>query len=65
MTVKIIVPGVLPEEKIITVKCPNCKCQFTFNPPDAKLEFDQRDGDYYAINCPTCGRRCTVSEGGI
>jgi hypothetical protein len=65
MTVKIIVPGILPEEKIITGKCLNCKCSFTFNPPDAKLVLDTRDGDYYSIACPTCGYQCTVSEGGI
>lgn len=56
MTVKIIVPGILPEEKILTGKC---NCQFTFTTRDAKLIFDQRDGDYYAINCPTCGRQHT------
>jgi hypothetical protein len=49
MTVKIIVPGILPAGK-----CRNCSCQFTFNPSDARLVLDQRDGNYYTIDCPTC-----------
>lgn len=37
--------------------CPECKCQFTFNPIDKKRVF-MCDGmiDYEYIECPECGK---------
>lgn len=55
MTVTITRPGILPETAVYPAKCGRCKCEFTFNPPDAKRENDQRDGDFYRIPCPACG----------
>lgn len=56
MTVTITKPGKRPEAITYDAKCLHCKCEFTFNPPDAKYENDQRDGDFYRIAYPTCGR---------
>ncbi len=58
MVIKIKKPGVLPDTRILDCTCRNCKCEFEFNPPDAKLEYDQREGDFYRIKCPTCGMEC-------
>lgn len=61
MTIKITKPGALPDTKVLSTACTNCGCQFSFNPPDAKYEADQRDGDFYRIACPTCGKDCFTS----
>lgn len=58
MTIKITKPGTLPETRVFGANCRHCGCEFTFNPPDAKYETDQRDGDFYRIPCPTCGQDC-------
>ena len=61
MTIHIMKQGVLPETKVFYTKCGRCGCEFTFNPPDAKYEAYQRDGDFYRIACPTCGTDCCKS----
>lgn len=61
MVVKIVKLGKRPEEVVFTTTCRNCTTTFTFNPPDAKFNDDQRDGSYYSINCPVCGEQCTRS----
>ena len=52
---KIIKEGKLPEVETIRVTCRNCNCVFEFLVGEAKKTFDQRDGDYYTIACPTVG----------
>lgn len=54
MTVKILIPGMEPEHTPIRGDCRHCGCAFEFMPADAKLIFDQRDGDFYFIPCPYC-----------
>jgi hypothetical protein len=54
MVVTITKPGRLPSEQTIATWCRRCRCEFTFNPPDARYVNDQRDGDFYTIACPTC-----------
>ncbi|MBI1620052.1 hypothetical protein [Aquamicrobium zhengzhouense] len=61
MTVQIIRPGTLPEERAYTATCRNCDCQFTFLRADARYVPDQRDGDYLSIPCPTCTKEFTTS----
>jgi hypothetical protein len=56
MTIKIVRRGELPEEKIYRGTCSYCKTEFTFNGSDGKFRSDQRDGDYYEIDCPLCCR---------
>ena len=58
MTITITKPG-RKEPVTISVSCRACGCEFTFNPPDARYEVDQRDGDFYRVPCPTCGKDCT------
>lgn len=54
MSVSILVPGRIPENRPMEATCRNCGCVFQFTPQDAKRVNDQRDGDFYSISCPTC-----------
>lgn len=56
---KIIKQGKLPEEQIYHSVCNYCKTEFEFAEKEGKVVFEQRDGDYVAIDCPLCKRRCT------
>lgn len=58
---RIIKAGILPENKVITATCMYCKCVFEFSVKEAKHVSDQRDGDYYQIDCPTCSRTLSVN----
>lgn len=51
---KIIRQGQIPEERIIRKSCKRCKTLFEFPLKEAKRTFDQRDGDFTTIKCPTC-----------
>lgn len=61
MAVKIIKRGRLPEDIEYNVDCYRCKTEFTFAGADARFYSDQRDGDYYQIDCPVCCKPITVS----
>jgi hypothetical protein len=50
------------EEPTYDATCRTCKTQFTFNPSDAKLVHDQRDGDYFEVICPCCPTKVTVAK---
>jgi hypothetical protein len=50
---EIIKPGKLQSKRKISATCRKCDCVFTFTAEEADVVFDQRDGDYYAITCPT------------
>lgn len=48
--------------KELKTKCRSCNTEFAFLPLEAKLHFDQRDGDFYAIACPVCKAQVTVQK---
>ena len=50
---KIIRSGKNRKKKSHTVDC-RCGCKFSFTADDAKLIYDQRDGDAYKVGCPEC-----------
>lgn len=56
---KILKQGQLPENRVYQATCNNCKTEFEYRQAEAKVVYDQRDGNYLAINCPLCGRTCT------
>lgn len=56
---KVIEPGLVPNERIKRIKCDNCKAVFEFALKEAKLTSDWRDGDFYQIGCPTCHKTHT------
>jgi uncharacterized protein with PIN domain len=61
MTITIIKRGTDPREQPINTTCSRCKTEFSFHEADAKRVTDQRDGDYFDLPCPVCGKSCTVS----
>ena len=63
MTVKILIPGMEPEQTPIRGDCPWCGCAFEFMPADAKPIFDHRYGNFYSIPCPYCKRDYTKQVG--
>lgn len=57
--VKIIKRGLIPEERIHYVTCRHCRSELSFNEGEANRTSDQRDGDFFTIKCPVCGRSVT------
>lgn len=55
--------GKLPEAEEYTIVCGNCDCMFKFTRREARLQTDDRDGDFLEINCPTvgCAKVCTTT----
>lgn len=65
----IILKGTLPDQIKYQGRCNHCTTVFTFVAKEAKLTYDQRDGDFFEVACPLpgCGRtvyvqRATVNE---
>jgi len=56
---KILKEGKLPQEKTYTATCRDCKTVFEFKQKEAKMNYDQRDGNYLSVNCPVCWRLST------
>lgn len=56
---KIIYRGVDPEDRLIQAECINCKTRVEFTPPEAEYVSDQREGDFYRVACPVCGKPIT------
>lgn len=49
------------EPETVRFECRNCKCIFeALKRLEVRLISDQRDGDYYECECPTCKTNCTV-----
>lgn len=44
------------------VNCKHCGSLLEFMRMEAKLVFDQRDGDYYRLICPACTRDVTIAS---
>lgn len=47
---KILKPGIKPEEIVTRDRCSRCGCEFEYTRAD--VHTDQREGDY--VNCPCC-----------
>lgn len=58
---RVIKQGQLPEEKLYTITCFNCKTQFEFARKEAQYQSDWRDGDFLRIDCPLCKNSCTTA----
>lgn len=56
---KVIKQGIDPATKEIRATCSNCKTEIEFLPHEARYSSDQRDGDFYSVDCPTCKRIIT------
>lgn len=54
MAITIINRGIAPDTVPIEVLCRHCQTRFSFLKTDAKYVPDQRDGDFYEIDCPVC-----------
>lgn len=54
--VEIIKKGSLPSEDTFVSICNHCKTIFRFKRGEARISFDQRDGDTLVIKCPVCER---------
>ena len=53
---RIIKQGKKPEEQLVTGTCYNCKTEVEFAKGEAVRSYsDQRDGQGWAVKCPTCG----------
>lgn len=57
--VRIIKEGREPDTKPVVATCSRCSTVFEFFPPEAQYVSDQRDGDFYSIDCPVCKREVT------
>lgn len=57
---RIIERGTPPADKPIQAKCNNCKTLFEFMQNEAQRVHDQRDGDYWHLNCPVCNHTVSV-----
>ena len=53
---RVIKEGFIPEEYIYQATCNHCKTEIEFAAKEAKRTNDQRDGDFYTVKCPLCGR---------
>lgn len=56
---KVIKQGTDPSTQPIHATCSNCKTEVEFLPHEARYSSDQRDGDFYSVDCPTCNRTIT------
>lgn len=53
---EILKQGTKPEDSVHTGRCINCGTEVKFKRSEGKVTFDQRDGDYVTVACPTCRR---------
>lgn len=58
--VDIIKLGVVPGDRQHETTCRNCDTQFRFKEAEARFQRDQRDGDFWEIDCPLCRINCTA-----
>jgi len=50
-----------PISKHIRATCNRCGCEFEcLRDKEAKLISDQREGDFYSVDCPDCGKLVTI-----
>lgn len=54
---RIVTQGTDPDTVPVQGTCNHCKTTVEFLPHEAKRHSDQRDGDAYEVQCPTCKRQ--------
>ncbi len=62
---KIIKEGKLPEDNEDNEydgTCHNCSTIIKFKQHEAKINYDQRDGDFLSIRCPLCNKYINVNR---
>lgn len=52
---KIIKEGKLPEQKIYSGTCHYCNCEVEAEKWEWSFTYDQREGNFLQIDCPTIG----------
>lgn len=57
---KVISKGIDPATVPLQCTCGQCRSVIEFLPHEAKYTSDQRDGDFYKIQCPVCGTAITT-----
>lgn len=57
---RIIKEGRIPETVEHETTCRKCSTVFAWKITEAKYQIDQRDGDFYRINCPLCQQEAYV-----
>ncbi len=62
---KIISKGVDPATVPIMASCNKCKTTVEFMPAEAQYTSDQRDGDFYTVDCPVCKSKITANVHGL
>jgi len=56
MTIVITKQGTPPSKRPYNGTCGYCKTQYKCLQEDGDVIFDQRDGDFLRIKCPSCGK---------
>lgn len=56
MAIKVIKPGKKPETHRMEGMCNNCSCVIECERGDTEEFHDQREGSFYSVKCPTCGK---------
>lgn len=59
---RVIKQGVNPATVQLRGTCNNCRTEVEFSPIEAKFSSDQRDGDFYTVECPTCSKSIHVNK---
>lgn len=63
MAIEVIKRGNPPSEAIYDRTCDSCHSQLRFRRGDARMSYDQRDGDAVVIDCPVCGKQVWTAVG--
>lgn len=61
MAIRVLKSGKTKNQKPYTVKCSNCRCEFSFERADVNITNDSRDGDYVTAPCPECNKGASVA----
>lgn len=59
---EIIRRGKLPGHKEHQVECDECSTVFRFMEKEARIEYDQRDGNALVVACPVCGKEIWIAH---
>jgi ribosomal protein S27E len=55
--VRILKQGMPPGERKFQVTCKSCRSELEFKASEAAYTNDQRDGEFWQIQCPVCSDR--------
>jgi len=51
---KIISQGIRPEDRVCQGRCNGCRNVDEYTVGEARVQTDQREGNFYVVKCPTC-----------